>query len=69
MNNLNQDNFPKNLKHYRLKNNLTQKQLGSLLGVSESIICRWEQGNRFPRFNMLNRLAEVLHTNTFSFFF
>jgi len=47
-----------NLKTKRLAWNLTQKQLAEIIGVSESVISRWENGSRFPRFNMLVKIAE-----------
>ena len=47
-----------NLKTKRLAWNLTQKQLAEIIGVSESVISRWENGSRFPRFKMLLKIAE-----------
>lgn len=47
-----------NIKQHRIKWNLTQQQLAERLGVSESVISRWENESRFPRFPMLVKLSE-----------
>lgn len=50
----------KNLKVARVKKDLTQKQLGELLGVSTSTINRIETGKQILKIDMLNKLANVL---------
>lgn len=42
------------------KTNLTMKELGDMVGVSESAIGYWETGKRQPSLEMLSKLAEVL---------
>jgi len=38
-----------NLKEYRLKAGLTQKEVAKLIGVnSEERVCHWEQGRNVP---------------------
>lgn len=39
---------------------LTLKQLGALVGVTDACISRWETGQSFPRPHLLVKLAEVL---------
>ncbi len=48
------------LEKIRIQRNLTQKQLGDLLGVSDNTISQWETGSRQPRADMIKRLAHVL---------
>lgn len=40
--------FKDKLKELRVKNGLTQKELGEKLFVSRSAICKWEMGNGYP---------------------
>jgi transcriptional regulator with XRE-family HTH domain len=42
------------------RSNLTMKELGDLVGVSESAIGYWETGKRQPSLDMLPLLAEAL---------
>lgn len=37
---------PKELKDWRTRRNLTQTQLGDMLGVTKACISRWESGQR-----------------------
>ena len=49
------------LKELRLKNNLTQKDLGDLVHYSDKNISKWEQGKSFPQDDKtLNDLASAL---------
>ena len=49
------------LKELRLKNNLTQKDLGDLVHYSDKNISKWEQGKSFPQDDKtLNDLAAAL---------
>lgn len=46
---------PNNLKEYRLKAGLTQKQVAYILGfATEDRICLWEKGRNIP--NLINLL-------------
>ncbi|MCR8746212.1 helix-turn-helix transcriptional regulator [Romboutsia lituseburensis] len=49
-----------NLKIARVKNNLTQKQLAELVGVSSSTINRIETGKQVLKVDMLNKLVNIL---------
>ena len=55
-------NFPKKLKAYRLERGYTQKELASLMGVSQNAIYNWENGKREPKMETLIKLAKVLKT-------
>jgi transcriptional regulator with XRE-family HTH domain len=48
------------LKKLRKDKNLTQKQLGELVGVTDSAIRLFETNKRTPAFKTLKNLAEVL---------
>ena len=45
--------IPNNLKEYRLKTNLTQVEVATILGFkNQERICHWEKGYNIP--NLLN---------------
>lgn len=52
--------FHKNLKYYRLKNNMSMKELASLVGVSSMAISYYESGERRPGIDTIKALADVL---------
>lgn len=52
--------FSKNLKYYRLKNNLSKKELASRISVTPMAITNYESGSRQPDMDILKRLAGVL---------
>lgn len=49
----------KKLKKYRLEKELTQKQLGEMIGVSRECISGWEQEKKLPYKDDLKKLASV----------
>lgn len=49
-----------NIKQYRLKKGLTQKQLSSILGLAEITIRQYEGNKREPSFKRLYEIAEIL---------
>lgn len=53
----------KTLRSARIANGLTMKQLGELVGLSESAISRYERSEREPDYATIQKLAEVLHTS------
>jgi len=48
------------LKEIRKKLGITQGELASLIGVSETTVWNWENGRREPRSTEINKLAKVL---------
>jgi len=52
--------FSKNLKYYRLKNNMSMKELASLVGISQMAISHYESGERKPDMDTIKALAKVL---------
>lgn len=47
----------------RKKQNLSQKELGSIIGVAQNTISNWENGNREPDFNTALRIANYFHVS------
>ena len=45
----------------RKQKNLTQEQLGEILGVSSKSVSRWENGKTMPDLSMITILAEELN--------
>lgn len=54
----NLQNFPKNLKRMRARQNMTQEQLGDILGVTRSTIANYEAGINKPSIKQMQKLAE-----------
>ena len=52
------------LRKLRKKNNLSMKELGKVLNVSESTISLYESGKREPDFETLIKLAEYFNVST-----
>lgn len=49
-----------NLKKYRKSKDLTQAQLAEIVGVSASAISQYENGHKFPSFEIALKIAEAL---------
>lgn len=55
-----------NLKEYRLKAGLTQKEVATMLGfATEERICHWEKGNNVPNLINLFKLSHIYRTTPF----
>lgn len=52
-----------NIKRIRIQRGLTQKELGFLVGISESAIRGYELGIRVPKLNRLEKIAFSLGVN------
>jgi|LGVF01.2.fsa_nt_gb transcriptional regulator with XRE-family HTH domain len=48
------------IKKIRKEKGLTQKELGELLGVSDTMIGKWEGNNRKPKIDTLRKIANAL---------
>ena len=51
------------LKQLREQKNLTQSQLGNLVGITDACICYYEKGLRIPTLTTMQSLAEVLEVD------
>lgn len=54
--------FCDNLRYFREKNNLTQRQLAEKIEFSEKSVSKWENGNGLPTIETLITLAELFKT-------
>ena len=54
--------FGRRLKELRKQANLTQQELGKLVGVTKVSICCYENGTRTPTLDTLKDLADSLNT-------
>lgn len=58
------DIVPNNLKEYRLKAGLTQKQVCEKLGFTNEVsLCHWEQGKNTPGLFNLLKLSKIYNTS------
>lgn len=53
-----------NIKLARIKKGLTQQDLATALGTTKSAISRYELGKREPKYRLLQKIAQVLDTNS-----
>lgn len=51
--------FGKFVKELRKKANLTQKELGEKLNVTDKAVSKWKRGFSFPDITMINSLADI----------
>lgn len=54
------ENFGGTLRRLRISRNLSQFQLGKLIGVSDKAISKWENGYTKPKATSILKLSEVL---------
>lgn len=52
-----------NIRKEREARKLTQDELGKILGVSKQTVSSWEKGDKKPRVDKLNNLAELFNTS------
>ena len=52
-----------NIKIARIKKKISQKELGSILGVTYQTISRWENGVMLPTTENLIKLSDVLEVS------
>lgn len=58
-----QKDFGKRLREFRKRRNLTQKEVGMKMGVSEQSISKWENGDCLPDVYNLRLLALILNVS------
>lgn len=59
--------FSKNLKYYRLKKNMTKKELAKACQVTPMAISHYENGDRMPDMAIIKKLAEALDIHVVDF--
>ena len=57
---MNKENIGNLIAKLRKEKNLTQDELGDLLGVSGKSVSKWERGLSIPDTKTLNNLANIL---------
>lgn len=56
--------FGNRLKTLRIKKKLTQQQLADLLGLTKSVISAYENGPRYPAYDVLIIIARIFKVST-----
>ncbi|CCY08305.1 putative uncharacterized protein [Coprobacillus sp. CAG:698] len=56
-------NYAKAILKLRVKLNISQQQLGHMLGVSFSTVNRWEKGHHEPTILIKERIKEIFINN------
>lgn len=56
------------LKYLRKQDDITQQQLATAIGISKSTISMYENGNREPDFETLEKFADYFNVNMSTFF-
>lgn len=56
------------IKEYRRKKQITQKELSKLLGISPQAISKWEREQGYPDITMLPFIADLLGCSISDFF-
>lgn len=51
------------LIEYRAKNKMTLRDLSELLGVSEGVVSKWENGIRQPKADNLYKINQLINLN------
>ena len=52
------------LKTLRIKKKLTQQQLADLLGLTKSVISAYENGLRYPAYDVLIKISRIFKVST-----
>lgn len=60
-------NIGETIKEIRLKNNLTQQELGDKLFVSDKTISSWESGRTLPDINTIIEISRILDISLLNF--
>ena len=56
------------IKRIRIFREMTQKELGIAVGLTENRIAQYETNYRTPKKELLNQIAEALHVNFLNFY-
>lgn len=56
--------FNKRLRASRMKNKFTQQHMADMLGLSLNAYQKYEQAERFPSFDCLVKIADILNVPT-----
>ena len=56
------------IKRIRIFREMTQRELGLAVGLTENRIAQYETNYRTPKKELLNQIAEALHVNSLNFY-
>lgn len=56
--------FGSKLKELRYNQRLTQQQLAERVGVAKSVVSYYENGDRFPSYDVLIKISRLFHVST-----
>ena len=51
----------KNIQSLRLQHGLSQKELASIIGVTDKAVSAWEKGRITPRMGAIQKMADYFH--------
>lgn len=57
-----------NIKKYRNKIGLSQKELGERLSVSQAMVAQYENGKRVPKVETIQKIANALNINAYELY-
>lgn len=60
---MNQDKIGRFIKSIRLENNLTQKELADILGVTYQAVSKWENGKNIPDIGILKEISSKFNVD------
>ncbi|MBP2001902.1 tellurite methyltransferase [Paenibacillus shirakamiensis] len=58
------ETLARNIYRYRKESNLTQEQLGQMLGISFQAVSKWENAQTMPDISLLPELSRILKVST-----
>lgn len=61
----NRENFPKNLRRLMERGQYNQADIVNHMGVTSSTVSSWCTGQKYPRADMLERLAKFFNVSVF----
>lgn len=56
--------FGENFKKLRKSRNLTQKEMGTKIGLSKAVVSKYENGMGYPTYDVLIRIAQYFGVTT-----
>lgn len=56
--------FGENFKRLRKSRNITQKELGTKIGLSKAVVSKYENGMGYPTYDVLIRIAQYFGVTT-----
>ena len=61
--------FGQMIDYFTRQNNLTMEELGQKLGKAKSSISRWVSGERYPKIEEIEQIANFFNTDIYTLIF